>query len=102
MGEESVDKLTPREIAQGDERHLQIAWADGHSSLLDVVELRRRCPCASCVDEWSGKKRVDPSSIPDSVRPVAVRSVGLYALSIEFSDGHSTGIYPFELLRSLG
>jgi DUF971 family protein len=31
-----------------------------------------------------------------------MQPVGHYAYSIVFSDGHSTGIYTFELLRMLG
>jgi DUF971 family protein len=31
-----------------------------------------------------------------------VSLVGLYALSIGFSDGHATGIYTFVMLRSRG
>jgi DUF971 family protein len=27
--------------------------------------------------------------------------VGRYALGFDFSDGHNTGIYPFEVLRDL-
>jgi DUF971 family protein len=31
-----------------------------------------------------------------------MKPVGSYAYSIDFSDGHGTGIYPLELLRELG
>ncbi len=31
-----------------------------------------------------------------------MKPVGNYAYSIEFSDGHDTGIYTFEYLRELG
>jgi len=31
-----------------------------------------------------------------------MKPVGNYAYGIEFSDGHNTGIYSFETLRSLG
>lgn len=97
----SVERLTPREIGQGDERHLAITWADGHRSLLEVRALRLACPCAACIDEWSGTPRLDPATVAATIAPTAVRSVGLYALSIEFNDGHQSGIYPFELLRKL-
>jgi len=98
---DSPEALTPTAISQKDDRHLLITWQDGHESVLDVVLLRQRCPCASCIEEWTGKPLLDQDAVPDSVRPESIRSVGLYALSIDFSDGHSTGIYPFPLLRSL-
>jgi ATP-binding protein involved in chromosome partitioning len=31
-----------------------------------------------------------------------ITSVGNYAITINWNDGHSTGIYSFELLRALG
>ena len=92
---------TPTEIAQHGARELRIAWADGESHLYDVRELRLACGCASCIDEWTGEERLDPSSVPEDVRPLRIESVGRYAIQIEWSDGHSTGIYPFRRLREL-
>ncbi|MFH1681569.1 MAG: DUF971 domain-containing protein, partial [Candidatus Eisenbacteria bacterium] len=63
--------------------------------------LRRACPCASCVDESSGKRTLDPLSVLDTVRPVRIEPVGRYAIRILWSDHHDTGIYSFEYLRSL-
>jgi DUF971 family protein len=36
------------------------------------------------------------------LRIAAMQPVGNYAYSIDFSDGHDTGIYTLELLRRLG
>ncbi len=63
--------------------------------------MRLACACAECVDEWSGQARLDPNSVPADVAPVRVQPVGRYAIQIEWSDGHSTGIYPFRRLREL-
>ena len=91
-----------KEIWQKDESTLGIIWSDGLESSFDTVALRRHCPCASCVDEMTGKRTLSPAEVPDSVRPVTISSVGRYALTIEFSDGHKTGIYSFESLRGFG
>ena len=40
-----------KDIAQVDERTLGVLWTDGRKDKIDVVELRRRCPCAVCIDE---------------------------------------------------
>jgi DUF971 family protein len=96
------DQARVKRIWQQDERTLGIHWTDGRKSLYDVVELRRQCRCANCVDEISKKRTLNPDDIPESVRPVKVESVGRYALTIQFTDGHRTGIYAFEKLREFG
>jgi ATP-binding protein involved in chromosome partitioning len=92
---------TPARIEQHGPRALRIVWADGHESIYDVRELRLACACAECVDEWSGEERLDPAAVPGDVRPVRIQPVGRYAIQIDWSDGHSTGIHPFERLRAL-
>jgi DUF971 family protein len=68
----------------------------------DVRTVRLACACARCVNEWTGEEQLDAASVPEDVRPVAIRPVGRYAVQIEWSDGHSSGIYPFSRLRELG
>ena len=90
-----------REIFQVDERTLSIIWTDDKKSEFDVVALRRNCPCAFCVDEFTGIRTLNPEEVSDTVRPVSINSVGRYALTIEFNDSHKTGIYTFKNLRSI-
>ncbi len=97
----TADRETPLQIQQHDPRTLSIQWADGVESLLGVRALRLACGCAHCVDEWSGEALLAHDSVPEDVAPVGIQSVGRYAIQIEWSDGHSTGIYPFERLRKL-
>jgi DUF971 family protein len=53
------------------------------------------------VEEMSGRPILDPRSVPPDIRPVSLALVGAYGLRVQWSDGHSTGIYTFErLLRS--
>ena len=59
------------------------------------------CACARCVDEWSGAATLDPSTVPADVHPLQIRNVGRYAIQIDWSDGHDSGIYPFRRLREL-
>ena len=94
-------KLLPTAIGQAGPRALRIAWADGHESLYDVRRLRLACGCAACVDEWTGENRLDDAAVPADVRPLHVQPVGRYAIQIDWSDGHATGIYPFRRLREL-
>lgn len=81
---------------------LRIVWRDGHVAEYIPRMLRLRCRCAGCVDEITGEPLLDADRVPADVHPLAIRHVGRYALAFDWSDGHSTGIYPFEYLRALG
>ncbi len=91
----------PVSVEKAGPRTLRVAWSDGLKSDIDVVELRRRCPCAHCVDEFTRRPLLKPEDVSDTVRPVRVRSLGRYALSVDFSDGHSSSIFSWDLLRGL-
>ncbi len=92
---------SPKKLHQIDATTLGITWTDGHESTYAVKKLRESCPCANCIDEWSGEKKIKPGMIPDSIRPKDIKSVGLYAVQFFWNDGHDTGLYPHELLRKL-
>jgi ATP-binding protein involved in chromosome partitioning len=98
---DSLRSPTPTRIAQKGPRELGIQWSDGVESVYQVRSLRLACACALCVDEWTGADRLDPCTVPDDVHPLNIRSVGRYALQIDWSDGHDSGIYPFSRLRQL-
>ena len=99
---ETTEKPVPAEIQRANEHDVLVVWKDGHRSLYAARELRLACPCAGCVEEMSGRKLLDPQSVPADVHPVKLDLVGRYAVHFDFSDGHSTGIYTFEYLRGLG
>ena len=84
-----------------DGARLRIEWGDGHVSEYEPRYLRLQCRCAGCIDEMSGARLLDPRTVPEDVYPLSIRYVGRYALSFAWSDGHATGIYPFELLRAV-
>ncbi len=93
---------TPEEVGPSDDgTRLRIAWKDGEVALYEPRALRLRCPCAGCVDEMTGERMLTPAMVPPSVHPTAIHYVGRYALGFEWSDGHHTGIYPFDYLRRL-
>jgi ATP-binding protein involved in chromosome partitioning len=82
---------------------LTLSWEDGSDRLVSARDLRAACPCASC-REPDGAQRIDRVlSGLLAVTMSDVRVVGDYALSITFSpDGHSSGIFPYSLLRNVG
>ena len=83
------------------EAAVKVVWPDGFEGVLPNKELRAACPCAVCVDEYSGEELLDPASIPDDIRFSKINYLGNYAVSFEWSDGHTTGIYSWDYLRDL-
>jgi DUF971 family protein len=98
---DDANATKPIRIEQAGPDELGITWSDGRESRYAVRGLRLACMCAHCVDEWTGEARLDVASVPEDVHPLKIQPVGHYAIQIDWSDGHSTGIYSFRLLRSL-
>ena len=84
-----------------DARSIRLVWSDGKQVTLPTRMLRQACPCAGCVDEWTNQRTLNVEKVPEDIRLAQVAPVGNYALSLSFSDQHSTGIYPWVHLRQL-
>lgn len=84
-----------------DQKSLSLTWSDGLTSQVSARTLRQFCPCAGCVEEWSGKRTLDVDSVPLDMKIVEASPVGNYALSFTFGDLHRTGIYQWPYLREL-
>jgi len=93
--------IEPREISQESSSLLRITWADGRVCDYQAAKLRRVCPCAQCVNEWTGQRTLKPELISDEVEINDLSIVGRYALNFRWSDNHETGIYSFQYLRDL-
>ena len=98
----------PTDLSLDGEGRLVIVFSDGHRRRYAAGRLRDGCPCATCRE-----KRNNPPPAPDSLavlspkeaRPLTIQGMkpmGSYAYSIDFSDGHNTGINTFEHLLELG
>jgi DUF971 family protein len=86
--------LVPTRIDASDPSALIVEWEDGRADRLPVELLRAACPCAGCRE--GGPVRPD-------LMLTDVHLVGDYAVGMTFRpEGHRTGIFTFELLRSLG
>ena len=94
--------VEPREIRQEGDAELGITWGDGRECSYKAAALRRACPCAQCVNEWTGQRTLKAESISDELTIVDLSLVGRYAVNFRWSDGHDTGIYSFRYLRELG
>ncbi len=89
---------------------VDITWSDGHTSHYEFVYLRDQCPCAMCEDE---RRKKSPSAslgggataalpmFKPKPKARSAHAVGHYAIQIEFTDSHTTGIYSFDYLRTI-
>lgn len=93
--------IEPIEIVEETDNELLIRWSDGKEDTYNAAHLRKLCPCAGCINEWTGEKILKPDQIVDDLSFSSISIVGRYALNFRFSDGHETGIYSFQYLRDL-
>ena len=92
---------------------VEITWSDRHTSRYTFPYLRDLCPCALCKDEREKKENATvpaPGGLARNplfpmfkpkVTAKKASAIGNYAIQIEYSDGHATGIYSFEHLREI-
>lgn len=84
-----------------EQRLLEITWPIGTVQRLPYRFLRGHCRCAACVDEHTGRRIVGVEDVSPEVRPEKLAVSGNYALKISWSDGHDTGLYAWDYLRTL-
>lgn len=94
--------LGMQNIWQIDDTSFAIAWNDGLTQRYRLAPLQRSCPCAGCYDPENHCRLKSAPNVQENVRARCLKSVGNYALRIEWTSGCSAGIYSFSLLRTLG
>lgn len=86
---------------------LEIDWQDGEKSVYSISYLRSMCPCAQCkalrAEQQQRKSllRVLPGNYSQPLSALGAELVGNYAIRIDWSDQHATGIYSFEYLKEI-
>ena len=93
--------IEPLQIIEDSDSSISIKWSDDSETTYTAPQLRRSCPCASCVNEWTGEKMLRDESVADDLKFDHISIVGRYALNFHFTDGHDTGIFSFVFLRGL-
>jgi DUF971 family protein len=112
----SLPPQEPEHIAISKSKGIKIDWKDRHHSEYGLAYLRDECPCATCTGAHGtvpqksnyaadgamngGGKDLFPMYKP-TLRMLSVEAVGGYAVRIDWSDGHNTGIYSFDHLRNI-
>jgi DUF971 family protein len=90
------------------DRKMTITWDDGHISVYSYTLLRNGCPCAEC---RGGHENMGPDPDPEVFNMLPentprtnladIETVGSYALTPYWEDGHQYGIYNWDYLRKL-
>jgi len=108
-------QTTPTRLDLNKEQGLTIEWQDGRRCEYTLTLLRSMCPCAQCRvvrdgsdphDISPGPKKkplltILPGNYAGKITVLNASLVGNYALKLEWSDGHDSGIYSFQYLREI-
>lgn len=84
-----------------EQRILELVWGPGDVSRLPFQAVRQDCRCAVCVDEFTGRRLLDPASVPADIDLMDASLTGNYALKIRWSDNHDSGLFTWNHLRQL-
>jgi|TARA_B100000925_G_scaffold280736_1_gene251751 DUF971 family protein len=93
----------PKEIAVVG-KYLALAWESGEECFIEGSYLRLHSPSAEQAGEKDIFGRISGGSSESDFSKVRILDfvrIGNYALRLRFSDGHNTGIYSWEILKSL-
>jgi len=92
---------TPQSITvHGQSRVLEVGFSDGSTFRIPFELMRIYSPSAEVQGHGPGQEILQTGK--RDVELVDLQAVGNYAVQPTFSDGHSTGIYSWDLLYELG
>ncbi|MEE8207985.1 MAG: DUF971 domain-containing protein [Nitrosomonadaceae bacterium] len=98
-----LNKNTPRPIEiilHKQSRLLEISFADGRTFQFSFEFLRVHSPSAEVRGHGPGQEVLQTGK--QEVNINNIDPVGSYAIQINFSDGHNTGLYSWDLLYGYG
>ena len=80
--------------------HVDVLFEDGLRAHFELGPLRLACPCADCNSKRQRGASVQPGvERGDGITISKAELAGAWGLNLDWSDGHSTGIYAWEKLR---
>ncbi len=80
-------------------RQLEVVFDDGVRGMLPCEFLRVYSPSAEVRGHGAGQEVLQIGK--ETVNIVAIEPVGNYAVKLDFSDGHNTGLYSWDYLYDL-
>jgi ATP-binding protein involved in chromosome partitioning len=98
-----ANQIRPDQIDQISTDVLMITWNNGKKCIYRTRVLRDNCPCALCREEREDK---NPLKVLKNNRSLVElkswRWIGNYAIGLEWTDAHDSGIYTYDFLFGLG
>ena len=95
------DRYDAVDIVVERNKGLTVTFADEHVAEFNLMQLRLACPCATCRSlRDRGQEAWPTHGNPVRLQITTADLHGAWGLNITWNDGHSTGIYTFEQLRS--
>jgi DUF971 family protein len=103
---DEMEQVRPADLHLRKDAALEVEWGDGRRDVFPLRFLRKHCPCAGCKGEKDlfGKTILPilKTTYDGEIRATGGELVGNYAIRIDFSDGHNSGIFTWKYLRELG
>lgn len=97
--------MKPKQIKIIDKTKLSIVWQDDNNTIIPLKYLRDECPCAGCKGEtilFTTYRPPKPTVFSSEMYKIkSIDTVGDYAIQIGWKDGHNTGIYSWEYIKTL-
>lgn len=100
----------PLKIDLKKNRGMAVLWADGRRSYYSIAYLRRMSPSAEAREQRKELERnplavIQPGRgrgvVEGPLEAESAEMVGNYAIRINFSDGHRTGLFSWAYLREI-
>lgn len=87
-----------------DAQTLSVTWADGHTSVFPLSQVREACPCANC--NGQSIDHIAPPSASENTpekqwTDLQIEPAGSVGIRITWDDGHNAGIFRWNRLRRL-
>lgn len=92
--------MSPVDIDIKRAESVTVTFDDGQTCEFPVQRLRAACPCAACRGQRERGQIAWPKpGQPETIAILHAQLAGAWGLSIDWDDGHSTGIYAWTVLR---
>jgi DUF971 family protein len=100
-----MENYYPIQLKKTENNSLSVKWNDDSVTEIPLTKLRDECPCVNCKGESVIFESYIPIKSPFKAAGYyeidKIETVGNYAISIKWKDGHDTGIYSWDILRKL-